>query len=161
MKEISSALADSLCGSVFAAAGMWLPPSARWVNTGFIYGGLEIYRNNQLWSSIRKVAVNTAGCTHSWIVHSGIHSGICPLFSRLQSSSSPEHTQGEGQVLTVAAEAHWSPQNSDRTTAKPAKLRGCVEEPIFSSRYPDEEIQRARGFTLHKLCQKKSQRCCL
>lgn len=44
----SSALADSLCGSVFAAAGMWLPPSARWVNTGFIYGGLA-------WKSIATI----------------------------------------------------------------------------------------------------------
>lgn len=43
-----SALADSLCGSVFAAAGMWLPPSARRVNTGLIYGGLA-------WKSIATI----------------------------------------------------------------------------------------------------------
>lgn len=49
IKGISSALADSLCGSVFAVAGMWLPPSARRINTGFINGGLA-------WKSIATIS---------------------------------------------------------------------------------------------------------
>lgn len=48
IKGISSALADSLSDSVFAATGMWLPPSARRVNTGFIYGRLA-------WKSIATI----------------------------------------------------------------------------------------------------------
>lgn len=106
----------------------------------YLWGtGVEIYRNNQFWSAIRKAVINKPRRTHSWTVHSGILSGICPLFSRLQSSSSPEHTQGEGQVLTVAPEANRSPQKIDRTTAKPTKLRGCVEERIFPLATPTKK----------------------
>lgn len=112
--------------------------------------GVEIYRENQLLSRIRKAAMNRPHRTHSWIVHSGILSGICPLFSRLQSSSSPEHTQGDGQVLTAAPDAHWSPPKIDRITAKPTKLRGCVKERIFPLGTPTKKSRERKSSLLNR-----------
>lgn len=91
--------------------------------------------------------------THSWTVHSGIVSGIWPLFSRLQSKSSPEHAQREGHVLVSAPDPRRSLRNRRKTTAKPAKLRGCVEDHIFSGHTTERTtlvveappIQRARN----------------
>lgn len=70
--------------------------------------------------------------THSWTVHSGIVSGIRPLFSRLQSKSSPEHAQGGGHVLVLAPDPRCRLRNSRKNTANLAKLRGCVQDHIFS-----------------------------
>lgn len=70
--------------------------------------------------------------THSWTVHSGIVWGIWPLFSRLQSTSSPKHTQGGGHVLALAPDPRCALKTSRTTTANFAKLRSCVAEHIFS-----------------------------
>lgn len=90
-----------------------------------------VNHSNQVLSLIYKHTKHTTGWTHRWTVHSGIDSGICPFFSRLQSTSSPEHTQGGGQVVVVAPDPNSIPQKSNRTTGKPAKLQSCVEERIF------------------------------
>lgn len=59
-------------------------------------------------------------------------SGIWPLFSRLQSKSSPEQAQGGGHVRALAADPRCSLRNTTRNTANPARVRGCGEERIFS-----------------------------
>ena len=69
--------------------------------------------------------------THSWTVHSGIVFGIWPLFSRLQSTSSPEHAQGGGHVPAWAPHPRCSLRESRKITANPANLRGCGEDHIL------------------------------
>lgn len=60
-------------------------------------------------------------------------SGIRPLFTRPQSTSSPKHTQGGGHVPAWAPDPRSSPTNSRKNTANLTRLRGCGEEGIFSS----------------------------
>lgn len=79
--------------------------------------------------------------THSWTVHSGIVSGIWPLFTRLQSKSSPIHTQGGGHVLVLAPHPRCSLKNRIKTTANLAKLRACVEEHIFLATQENTPLQ--------------------
>ena len=69
--------------------------------------------------------------THSWTVHSGIVFGIWPLFSRLQSTSSPEHAQGGGHVPAWAPHPRCILRESRKITANPANLRGCGEDHIL------------------------------
>lgn len=85
--------------------------------------------------------------THSWTVHSGILSGIWPLFSRLQSTSSSEHEQGGGHVRVSAPHPRcWRLENSATTTMKPARMRGCcVEKRIFYPTQPPAKHERKKN----------------